>query len=462
MINDSPSPAPAPSPSPPHPTDGALDVPGLLLLNDILEKMNQGNTLDEVFEATYARLRALLPYNRVAIALASPGGDRVTLVACRSDGPTQLSLGYSGRIAGSSLEDVLRRGRPRILNDLEDYLAQKPQSESTRLMVREGMRSSLTLPLLVKGRPVGIIFFSSRDRNAYGAAHELLLRQVAGHIAILVEKARLTAERERAQEELRRANLELEARIRERTVLLEDLARKNEHLRTTQEALVSSARLAAVGEMAASIAHEIKNPLAGISGAIQVMRDGLDPGHPHREIMKEVLAQVHRLDQTVRDLLAFSRPSRPSKVPLDLAAVVARIRPILEGDPALSGLVVEAAALDALGPVDADPHLVEDVLFNLLTNAAHAMPGGGAVTISGTALPHAVEIHVLDRGCGLSADVRGRLFRPFFTTKVRGTGLGLAICQKIMEAHGGAIRAENAPEGGTVVTLTFPRSRIEP
>jgi PAS domain S-box-containing protein len=171
----------------------AEEIPpgGYRLLNEITRRLNLGNSLEEVFGLIYDQLREYVPYNRIAIALTDEPGERLSILAARSDDKMLLSKGYSGTIAGSSLEPLLREGRTRIINDLPAYLEQKPSSESTRLIVKEGMRSSLTLPLLVEGKPIGVMFFSSRERDAYRPGHEALLRGIVDHVSVAVERTRL-------------------------------------------------------------------------------------------------------------------------------------------------------------------------------------------------------------------------------------------------------------------------------
>jgi formate hydrogenlyase transcriptional activator len=173
---------------------------------DLLEQINAGRTFDELFNRLYDLLHGVVPYHRIAVALLDPGGEQLRLISCRSDGEMALKLGYADPVQGSTLDELLRTGQPRIINDLEDYLARKPESRSTRLIVREGMRSNLTLPLLSNGVPIGVVFFSSRAKDAYHEGHISLLRPLAGHIAISVEKMQYLEALEERNKELAEAN----------------------------------------------------------------------------------------------------------------------------------------------------------------------------------------------------------------------------------------------------------------
>src|SRR5262245_36218067 len=160
-------------------------------IQEITRKINLGSSLEETFDLIYDRLNRFVPYNRIAVALTDETKERLYIIAAKSDGKVVLGRGYSGVIAGSSLEPLIREGRTRVINDLQDYLEKKPSSESTRLIVREGMKSSLTLPLLIDGKPVGVMFFSSRSAGAYRPEHEEFLQNIVGHMSIAVERSRL-------------------------------------------------------------------------------------------------------------------------------------------------------------------------------------------------------------------------------------------------------------------------------
>jgi len=160
-------------------------------LFQITERLNYGVILEDVLEYTYREMRQVIPYNRIGFSLIDQ--DRGMAVArwARSDRPMFLECPYEAPLAGSTLQDVLSTGRPRIINNLEAYLLHKPSSKSTALIVLEGMRSSLTCPLIVQGRPVGFVFFSSVNKNEYSKAHVSFFRQIAGQLAATVEKGRL-------------------------------------------------------------------------------------------------------------------------------------------------------------------------------------------------------------------------------------------------------------------------------
>ncbi|UCE60425.1 MAG: hypothetical protein JSU63_01495 [Phycisphaerales bacterium] len=226
-----------------------------------------------------------------------------------------------------------------------------------------------------------------------------------------------------------------------------------------EERLTRAEHLARIGQLAASLAHEIKNPLAGISGAIQIIRDGMADDDVHRLIINEIIAQIKRLDETVKDLLFFARPTPPNRAKFSLEQAIARVLTVLQEEPALHGveIVCDEVSRDAM--VLADTRQIEQLVMNLLINAAHATPDGGRIALSIAGNDDCVRLSIVDEGSGMPPDVQEHAFEPFFTTKAKGTGLGLSICRRIIEVHGGDIRLESEVGIGTKVTVTLPRPR---
>ncbi len=223
-----------------------------------------------------------------------------------------------------------------------------------------------------------------------------------------------------------------------------------------QDRLSRAEHLASVGQLAASLAHEIKNPLAGISGAIQVIRDGMAGDDDRRPILSEVLRQIDRLDGTVRDLLFYARPKPPDFSPCDLNQLTLHVLAALRAEPQLGRVRVEFLEASPTPEVLADEHQMEQLLINLLLNAAQASPEGGAVELRLRCDEKHVHLEVRDHGHGMSDDVRRRALEPFFTTKSKGTGLGLPICLQIVSVHGGALHIRSAPGAGTSVFVQLP------
>jgi len=224
-----------------------------------------------------------------------------------------------------------------------------------------------------------------------------------------------------------------------------------------EEQLTQAQHLARIGPLAASLAHEIKNPLAGISGAIQVIEDSLAKDDPHRPIIGEILTQIGRLDATVKDLLLYARPTPPAIGSVRLDRLVTRTRTLLQAEPALRNIDIEIRSVPQLPAIEADEDKLEQLLLNLLLNGAHATTEGATITVDLSASNDHVILRVIDRGAGMAADVRARALEPFFTTKAKGTGLGLAICRRIAETHGGSIDLESEVGAGTTVTIALPR-----
>ena len=219
--------------------------------------------------------------------------------------------------------------------------------------------------------------------------------------------------------------------------------------------LARAQHLAEIGQLAASLAHEIKNPLAGISGAIQVIGESLTEDSPYKSIVGDILGQISRLDATVKDLLLYARPTPPERKDIKLRELVSRLISVLHEEPALRNLDVRFADTDAVAY--ADERQLEQLLMNLILNAAHASTDGMAIHVEVVDGADRLALVVKDRGAGMPEEVRKNALEPFFTTKAKGTGLGLAICRRIAESHGGSIAIESHPGQGTTVTVELPR-----
>jgi signal transduction histidine kinase len=211
--------------------------------------------------------------------------------------------------------------------------------------------------------------------------------------------------------------------------------------------------LAQLGSLSAAVAHELRNPLAGISGAIQVISRSIPSTAPYAPIMVKVEAEIRRLDGLVSDLLAFARPTSPELQVVDLGAAARRALDLARGDHAEPVFSVQGS-----GRAYADADLVHQILLNLLQNAIQAIGGRdhqGRVELTVAD----GSITVSDDGPGVAPDVAGHVFEPFFTTKTRGTGLGLAICQRFAEAMGGEITLRpRGPLGGATFELRLRRA----
>ncbi len=221
-------------------------------------------------------------------------------------------------------------------------------------------------------------------------------------------------------------------------------------------------RLASIGEMAAGIAHEIKNPLAGIAGVIQVLKKEMPAGEPKKAVLDEVLAQVERMDKAVRNLLSFARPPEPRMTFVDINELVGRLLDFLAPQFAKQSITAQKKLSVGLPSLSLDPDLVQQAFLNIALNAIQAMPDGGKFTIETKSeppsedTPGSVTIVFTDTGKGITMENLGKIFGPFFTTRQQGTGLGLAITQRIVEQHNGDINVMSVPGKGASFTVSFP------
>ena len=221
-----------------------------------------------------------------------------------------------------------------------------------------------------------------------------------------------------------------------------------------EEQLREQSTLARLGEMAAVLAHEVKNPLAGIRGAIQVIGGRLPEGSRDAAMTKEIVSRIDALNELMTDLLLFARPPQPRPTAVEVAVLVVTTADLLREDPALKGVLVQVDG--TAPPIEADPELLKIVFQNLMVNSAHAMQGQGTIRIAVKTVDNACHIAFSDTGPGIPPEILGKIFTPFFTTKSRGSGLGLPTAKRLIEAHRGSISIDCPPAGGTTVTIQLP------
>lgn len=225
--------------------------------------------------------------------------------------------------------------------------------------------------------------------------------------------------------------------------------------RAIEVQMARTQHLAEIGQLAASLAHEVKNPLAGISGAIQIIGESLTADSPYKSVIHAILGQISRLDATVKDLLLFARPTPLVRQQVKLGELVRRTVGLLREEPALRDVNVRFLGPDT--SLHADEGQLEQLLMNLVLNAAHASPDGSTIDIEVDDRGPRLVLVIRDHGAGMPPAVRERALEPFFTTKAKGTGLGLAICRRIVESHEGTICIRSEPGEGTSVTVDLPR-----
>ena len=250
-------------------------------------------------------------------------------------------------------------------------------------------------------------------------------------------------------------------------LIFQDLTR----LREMEEHVKRSDRLAAIGKMAAGIAHEIRNPLASISGSIEILKEELGGSTQNQALMGIVLREVHRLNSLIADFLLFARPISPGRERIHLNQLIEEIFQMLSHSPDFNVLIRLDTEFEDELYIQGDPNQVRQVFWNLLINAAQAMPEGGMLRVRlRKGSPRALlpggrsygEVSVIDSGMGIGEEEIGKIFDPFFTTKEKGTGLGLSIVHSIVESYGGKIAVQSQKGQGSVFSVFIPLAEPSP
>lgn len=236
---------------------------------------------------------------------------------------------------------------------------------------------------------------------------------------------------------------------------------REEVQRLHREQMVRAEHFATMGELAAGLAHEIRNPLAGIAGVMNIVARDLPPTSPAREVVGEIQAEVQHINRFVTELLTLARPKAPEFRPADLKATAQHAFTLARQQALARDIEFVMDGDSALSPVEHDPAQIQEVLLNLLLNSIQAIDRSGRVEMTLEQRDGMAAIAVSDTGRGIAAENLPNIFRPFFTTKRQGTGLGLSLAQRIVQEHGGHLEVVSAPGKGTRFTMVLPFRRTQ-
>lgn len=232
--------------------------------------------------------------------------------------------------------------------------------------------------------------------------------------------------------------------LRERRALEAEMARRE--------------RLATLGDMAATVAHEVRNPLNAVSMGLQRLRAEFEPAgaDDYRRLVGLMQGEVTRINAIVEEFLSLARPLTLSPAIIDAGNLVRQVAALVEGQAKAAAVEIAVRGAEGLPALHADGDRLRQVLLNVMLNGIQAMPDGGTLAVEMRAAGSALYITVSDTGAGIPAEMRSRIFEPYVTTKTKGLGLGLAVARRIVEAHGGGIAAESAPGPGTRIVIELP------
>jgi signal transduction histidine kinase len=293
-------------------------------------------------------------------------------------------------------------------------------------------------------RPVGHLVAAAQElaQGSYNHPVQVAARDEIGYLAHTFERMRISLLR----------HLECEAEERRR------LEESNRKLRETQQQLIQSERMAAVGKVAARVAHEVNNPLAIIKTAVRIIRNQSTPDSPTTGSLQMIEEEISRIARIIQELLDFSRPTTPVQELVQVNAVIQGLEPLLEQGFAEKRITLNISLGSELPLVLISSDQLKQVILNMARNAEDAMPHGGELVIRTAQQGRFVELSIADTGCGIPAEHLEHIFDPFFTTKQRGKGmgLGLSVSYGIVTAAGGRIEVESEVGKGSTLRVRLP------
>lgn len=394
----------------------------LNIFSTIAEKIGTGSYLEEALENLYNSFRHLLEFKRIGLALIEPDHKHVRLRWCLSSAPNQkLFEGHTTMLEQSSLNNVYNNAKPLIIPDLQEYLKNNPESETTKLMIEEGMKSHFSYPLMVDNKIIGFLFFSSNKIDAFKDKHTTMFKLVAHELSVIVQK----------------------------TLMGELNERRHEFL--------------------GKVVHDLKSPLAIIKGYTDLLVDNVVPPPLTEQQLSMLITiqnNIKKMINLVNDLLDVSAIESGH---LDLVLKETDLNDFLKNVQHTNGILAHNKSIilnlnieSKLPTTRIDPARLSQVFDNLISNAVKFSHPDTTITISAKSTPSSVVISVRDQGQGIPYSEIPHLFEKFAKISVKATGgekstgLGLNIVKQIVAAHGGTVDVESEVGKGSVFRVNLP------
>lgn len=386
--------------------------------------------LEFLLKRVVNRVRVLVGARGAELGLIDDQKDQVRVLV--SENPWHDYTGYTFPFMEGIAGRVAALGEPIAVADFNSWSGKSEETDKAHFTTVAGV------PLSVSGEVIGTLAVQDdRPSRAFSQEDILTLELLAPQLAIFIRNARL----------------------------YQELEERMEAQRLAEERLVRSAKLAAVGEMAAAVAHELNNPLTTVTGFTELILETFEQESPEYEDLSLVLREAHRSRDVVRRLLDFSRQSEILQVDTDINEIISMVLALVHHLMHTSGIEVRVELWDEIPIIRADPNQMQQVLLNLIHNAIQSMPRGGELVIQSMVEEKEgqawIGIRVTDNGLGIGQENIDKIFEPFFTTKPsgEGTGLGLSVSYSIVSEHGGYISVESEEDKGSVFTVWLPVSK---
>ena len=408
----------------------------LAILNTISMTVSSSLNLNELLEGILRKILEIFESDCIRIYLLQKEKGVLDLVAYKglSDAFVRAQHIRSRQVGDGMLGRIVQEPEPKVFNNLL-----RAGDKYVQLLIKEGLRSTAYIPLISRGEPIGVMAVCSVTPFRYSSDNVAFLSAVGNQIGIALHNAHL----------------------------YENLKKAYADLKEAQDQVVRTEKLASLGKLAATIAHEINNPLAAVLNYIRLMAKLVERGRFNAERLGDISrylatmeSETARCGEIVKNLLAFSRQSKMTMANQNIGEIIEKTLALISHDLELKSIRVLKDLEEELPPIFCDFRQIQQVLLNLMSNASEAMEGGGTLTLATRNLrkEECLEIRICDTGCGIPDNILENIFEPFFTTKEegKGVGLGLSVVYGIISRHDGSIEVTSEPGKGTVFRVLLP------
>ena len=417
---------------------GQLNI-RLATLNAISKIISSSLNVDEILSSTIDKILDAPEVYSVGIYLLNDGGTVLNLAAHKGLSANFINKPFmsSCKSGNGLLGQTLLDGEPKVADNTLQSIG-----PDVDLLIEEGIQSIVYIPLTTKGASIGVMCVSSLNPYTFSSEFVEFLTVIGNYIAVAVDNANMHKNIKEAYQELKEV----------------------------QEQIVWTEKLASLGKLAAIIAHEINNPLAGVLNYIRLIIKQLARNRFSHEKLEDISrylkimeSETARCGEIVKDLLAFARRTKITMESNSIEDIINKTLNLISHELEMKELQLKINIAPNLPKVKCDFKQIQQVLLNLMYNASEAMPNGGTLTITANRANGAkalLEVAISDTGCGISEKDMENIFEPFFTTKKegKGVGLGLSVVYGIVAKHNGTITVESEPEKGSTFKVRLPCS----